>query len=209
MRRPILLAITLAALMAATTTTAHAQSPGFEVIDGSTYLICDDVVVDGNDVSGGCLDEDWSFDFAGGDPEATWVPCNVRANIRFDSDGSLYVVDQQNGYVYMCEGAALKPCEDEQANETLPWTAELRDGEDPGVLEVDMQICYETWSGGTHYTPSVTFNVVVDGSDDTWFRRFEQIAPAPAIGNIFWGVWQNGGEYDEERAADDVIVYWG
>ncbi len=211
MRRMTLTVVTLM-LFAVTATAAQADAP-FELVDRVTGLECSqdggegELVIDGSDVSGGCLDEDWRFAFAVGNPNATWVPCQVYADIRIDSTGALYVVNQENGYSgSVCAGISRQLCNDPNSA-PLPWPGELRAGSGPNDLEIEFQMCLEHM-GTPFYPTAQTFAVTLDESPSPWIRRLDQISPAVAPGDPFWGEAVNGDEYGENPADDDVIIYY-
>jgi hypothetical protein len=164
MRRLILLAITLTALMAATTTTAHAQD--VLAIDSATQDTCDDaygeLVIDGNDVSGGCLVEDFTGTYQLAAPEiGVFTSCNTSFDLRIGLYGNYAIYDQSTSYS-SCGGSPRQVCHDGTTpyseGEPLVWTGQL--ALDGGQIVAEGEICTQNPNNPGYYVwMDVTFEV--------------------------------------------------
>jgi hypothetical protein len=167
MRRLTLLTTAILAILAMTATTALASDPLFpgdpydsvEVLNEASGNVCDDVTVDGPNVSGGCLVEDMHADevhFGG-------VTCDVTlGQINVAGDGSFSASDiairSPNPSFPTCFVTA---CRDAN-NDPLPWNGTY-------FTHGNLELAYIPVCVNDTLTDAMT--VVVDhtpGVDETW-----------------------------------------
>ncbi len=141
MRKLAMFAVAFLAAMAAMTSAAHADFT-VEVVDYvNTFDLCTEVVVDDNEVTGGCLMEDWDATVNWyGAVEHNWIEgCSFGFDARIDGAGNFYIDHSASTY-WQCQSGYTRrmPCLD--GSTEIPWTGQLRAvGQDE--LEADVEIC--------------------------------------------------------------------
>jgi hypothetical protein len=137
-----MLAVAVVATMVAMTSTAQADFT-VDVLDVvETFDFCTEVVVDDNEVTGGCLIEEWDATVNWyGAVEHNWIEgCHFDFDARIDGAGNFYIDHSASTY-WLCDSGyppRRMPCLDDSTE--IPWAGQLRAvGQDE--LEADVEIC--------------------------------------------------------------------
>lgn len=168
--RGLVLALSLTVVMALGSGTASAET-GLIAVEESTGIPCSELTVEGNDVSGGCLNPGWSGQFGIlQSPTVLFDTCAGSFDVRVGPEAEVQAVDQD----VQCNWPR-KACEDEVAGETLPWAGEFR-VTSPGVFEAEIDMCLEHSTGGAHYWVTIPYDLQLQGGSVP--ASIDQVEPA-------------------------------
>jgi hypothetical protein len=164
MRKLFLLMIAVMATMAVGVSTASAD--GWTVYDPISGEPCNALTVNGNNIGGGCLVEDFAGDFRVTVPspyQNHWFTSTF--DMRVDSAGAFYAVDQTTWATY--GGTTLTHCRDAVSGAPTPWPGQI-DEVGGGEFQADIEMCVAGNDGyGPRTTQVITVDVTESGVDTT------------------------------------------
>jgi len=140
-----------------------------EAVADSNRSSCEELYVEGNSVSGGCLVENMMGEWEFWSPFSYIGSCEVFFDFRVDAGGKLYAVNQDG---FGCSSFPREPCTDASGKETYPWPGKVVWVPGVGVKE-SINMCFQspTSPGGGSWDEA-TFTAVWDESD--YFTDFIQ-----------------------------------